>query len=285
MNKARELFSKFLGYPLLSSILIGAVYFIIRKLLIMPFQGVLESELTGEIVIFCVAVLPAVGIALLVKHTIQNGYVLGLTGRKFGKCVLFGWFFLLTSLPILIVGVTVPQYSSKITVMGTLIAFIGAATNGFAEEFLYRSFIANNMMRVWGSGKYGIFAAILCSGLLFGASHGVNGLFVGFTPSVLLQMLYTCGMGFVFGAMYLRTRNLWGCIFIHTLIDFYSFFLSSGTASQESLIQLLTAPVDPVSLISKVAMTSICILIALFLVRKSKQAEIRANWNLAETNA
>lgn len=93
---------------------------------------------------------------------------------------------------------------------------------GFAEETLFRGLIQNAFHELFGEDTVGhVRLAIICSGILFGLAHLVNGLNpeIGFTNAAM-QALGVCGMGVVFCAVYYRTgKCLWYLIVLHALND------------------------------------------------------------------
>lgn len=76
----------------------------------------------------------------------------------------------------------------------------------FCEELLFRGCILENLL------PFGKGGAVLTSGLLFALMHQ--------NPE---QFLYTFVAGIVIGAVYVKTGNVWNCIFLHFLNNFFSF--------------------------------------------------------------
>ena len=175
----------------------------------------------------------------------------------------------------------------QLTVTGVVSALFMAAAAGFGEELLYRSVIANNMMRVWNNKKSGIYAAMFGSSVLFGLYHLSNSMVAGLTPNVLWQTGYAFALGTLFCAMYLRTKNLWGCILLHTLVDFVSFLFAQGSSTTENLKQILSGTVDIPHMIFYAAVIIGSIALSLYLTRSAKHDEIKANFagTAAETES
>ena len=73
------------------------------------------------------------------------------------------------------------------------------------EEVIFRKFLIDRTV------KYGEFAAILASGLLFGIFHG------NFS-----QFFYAFGLGMFFAFIYIRTGKVWYVIALHMLVNLTS---------------------------------------------------------------
>ena len=94
-----------------------------------------------------------------------------------------------------------------------------------SEEFLFRGAIFTQMLDSWKEKKGFIWAAIIASSVIFGLRHFLN---LVTAPNVIItttgQVLFTFMAGVYLCAVYLRTRNLWVCIIIHFLEDFFTGF-------------------------------------------------------------
>lgn len=93
---------------------------------------------------------------------------------------------------------------------------------------------------------------------------------------VLLQIVATTGFGILFGAIYMRNRNLWSLAFIHGVYD----MMQLGT----SAIFNITGPtivhsdrganVNIINVIPYIVQMFAYTLISIFLLRKKKMKEI-----------
>ncbi|MCC0067220.1 MAG: CPBP family intramembrane metalloprotease [Rhodovulum sp.] len=105
------------------------------------------------------------------------------------------------------------------------IVFYGAALvlTGISEEGFARGIAIPALMR------YGKWAAVFIAAAIFSAGHFTNVFFESFG---LLEwadkFLATFGFAILYGAVFLRTGNLWPLVFLHALHDFS--YLTSGTA-------------------------------------------------------
>ena len=95
------------------------------------------------------------------------------------------------------------------------------ATVGIAEEFLCRAWLQNEFIERFGSTKRGVFISIILSSLVFGFMHITN---IFATPQgafeTFNQIAQALGSGFLFGAIYYKTKNIWNSAFLHGFFDF-----------------------------------------------------------------
>lgn len=111
-----------------------------------------------------------------------------------------------------------------------LIAFLRSFAPGFGEEVMFRGLGIANFMRTIRSEKQ-ISVIFWLSSVIFGLSHIMNILGGGDPFSVLIQSIYAIGVGMLFGAVYLRTGNLWPTILGHMSVDFMEFIRADLGAS------------------------------------------------------
>ena len=101
---------------------------------------------------------------------------------------------------------------------------------------------------------------LLPNSILF--PHALNAIATGDVFAALIQVIYTASIGMLYGAIYLRSRNLWGVILMHTLTDIFAFlavFESNATG---------------MDIIFCVFGSLLFIALAFYLIRPAKRAEI-----------
>ncbi len=100
------------------------------------------------------------------------------------------------------------------------IALIRAMAPGFGEEIMYRGLgVANYMRKIKSKGQ--IKVIFWLSSIVFGLIHLGNLMSGGDPKAVVIQAFYAIGVGMLFGAVYLRTGNLWPTILGHWSVDFF----------------------------------------------------------------
>lgn len=145
---------------------------------------------------------------------------------------------------------------------------IAAALVAFFEEYLFRGMILGGIVaQCRGKRSTAVIWAVLISSLIFSLTHMIN-LFHQSLAMTVTQVVGVFGLGLLLGAIYLRTRSLWWPILLHFCLDF-SAFLRFG----------FRQGTDPTMTVGDAAiMAAVLLVIALFLLRPSKQERIMRNF-------
>lgn len=96
---------------------------------------------------------------------------------------------------------------------------------GFFEEMAFRSVVMLGIMERRHKSKKDIVVAILLSAAIFGLVHAIN-LFISPSASVVLQIMYSALIGAMCSVVLLLTRNIWACVLIHGLFNFFGAIVS-----------------------------------------------------------
>ena len=179
-------------------------------------------------------------------------YYLGwLRAAGFGsriKDIQILWFPLaLAAVPFFIFG--------TIELAANIILFYGAALlfTGISEEGVARGVILKAML------PKGVWAALLFMSLLFSAGHLSNLFFENLTAiEMVMKLLVTFSFALLYGAVFLRTLNIWPLIILHTLHDIS--FLISGSAGPYTVYNYTAMP--------QMVLAVISILYAIYITRK-----------------
>lgn len=91
---------------------------------------------------------------------------------------------------------------------------------GLFEEYAYRKTVITYLIRENKKTSYLTIAFV--SGFIFSLVHFIN-LFTSSMENTLLQMMYAFGIGSLFAAVFLRTRNILIPVIFHALTDAFSF--------------------------------------------------------------
>lgn len=157
-----------------------------------------------------------------------------------------------------------PVVSGAAAVIAAVIHGIGP---GVSEEIFCRGFAISNLMRIWKDKPNRILHCMLASGAAFGLLHALNAIATGDVLSALIQVGYTAAIGVLDGAIFLRSRNLWGVILLHTLTDISAFLGVFDTAAASGM-----------DIAFCIFGSLVFVALAFYLIRPAKRAEIDALW-------
>lgn len=151
------------------------------------------------------------------------------------------------------------------------IAFLRCLAPGFGEEVAFRGLgIANWMRRIKNEKQ--IVAVLWVPALVFGLIHISNAIAGAPLKLSIIQGIYASGIGLLFGAVYLRTGNLWPTIIAHSLIDFLEFCRADIFASGGVMTGLTAG--DWITTVAG----GLAAVLGIYLCRKDKRAEILEIW-------
>lgn len=152
-----------------------------------------------------------------------------------------------------------------------IVAFLSALSPGFTEEAAFRGLGVANYMRTIKSEKQ-IKLIFWLSTILFAGIHITNIFSTGNPLAGIFQVIYCIGVGAIFGAVYLRTANLWVVMIAHFTLDFAG--LINGYYSSTGGLSTQLVPSDWVNL----AVSAIGIVTSLILLSPKHYPEIMELW-------
>ena len=138
--------------------------------------------------------------------------------------------------PLVLAAVPLVMFGT-IELAANIILFYGAALlfTGISEEGVARGVILKAML------PKGVWAALLFMSLLFSAGHLSNLFFEDFTAiDMAMKLLVTFSFALLYGAVFLRTLNIWPLIILHTVHDIS--FLISGSAGPYTVYNFTAMP-------------------------------------------
>ena len=91
---------------------------------------------------------------------------------------------------------------------------------GIAEEFLFRGWLQNEIMRKYNNSLKEAIITIIVSGVLFGLFHMINVLSGQDILTTITQVIQTSAIGILFCSIYYASRNIWSLVFLHSFYDF-----------------------------------------------------------------
>lgn len=96
-----------------------------------------------------------------------------------------------------------------------IVYYVGVA---IMEELYLRGLLQNIIEKWFGARKNASLYAILIASLLFGVGHIVGALGQP-VPVIIAKTVWATALGVYFGALYVKTRNLWVPIVLHFIVD------------------------------------------------------------------
>ena len=151
------------------------------------------------------------------------------------------------------------------------VAALRCLAPGFGEEVCFRGLGAANYMRKATSERQ-VVGILWLSAAVFGFFHMGNVLGGAKLSYGLIQSVYACGVGLLFGAVFLRTGNLWPTIIAHSLVDFLEMARADMATSGGIMVNMTVGDWITVAAGVVAAATGI------YLCRKEKRGEILNIW-------
>ena len=163
-------------------------------------------------------------------------------------------------------------WKSELEIFQGILALLGI---GIREEVLYRGVITNAIARKYGSTTKGLWITALSTGAMFGAVHLTN-VFHGVSfAGALTQAIGCIAGGVLFSAIYLRGGSIWVVALLHSLEDtpallemYFTNVAKNATAAQVAMMSSYRPD------LTNVIVFVVQVLLAAFLLRKSKQQKI-----------
>ena len=280
MEQIKERKHWFLKFPIIPAIVVPFAAILVTSTFANLFTaGILEyapewenagSELYS---IFSAVMRILIAFLIIGAMKISSGrtFWFGFRRKNIGLSFLLSLFCLFMIADNIIEGIVFGE-GFKTAPIGIFAAVIGGFAPGFFEEVVCRGLVLSNMMDKWKGKKNAVLKSVLASGIIFGLIHFMN---IGSDVfrATLMQVCYAAGMGIYFGAVYVRTRNLWGTVVMHALIDIASFMViwPDGFHIQD--------------LISGIAIAVGFTIVGLYLIRPKKHEEIKRLWEQEEREA
>lgn len=108
-----------------------------------------------------------------------------------------------------------------------IVSLVSSLIIGLFEETIFRGVIFNYFSHVFRKSNYQFLYSALLSSLIFGLIHLDNTLYGGQNLAyTLYQVIYAAAMGFLFAAVYVKTKSIIVPIILHALIDWSDLFFN-----------------------------------------------------------
>lgn len=141
-----------------------------------------------------------------------------------------------------------------------------------SEEWLFRGLIGNVLWESRKGRKGAVWFSVTVSSIIFGLRHFLNLIAKPETVvSTTGQVIFTFMAGFYLCAIYLRTGNIWICVFIHFLEDFLTGFWGVVSTSAAAVQHIDS---DIKSTVLLVAVHSVYVIFGIFMIKGKNEEEI-----------
>ncbi len=241
-----------------------------------------DSPLMGDTI---GRILACVFIFVVTRWLLGKDFSLRFNKNNFGKGMLFISPIILMLLTSVITLLFLRDENGALYLSATTILLITASSimTGFYEEILFRGLLTQNLLL--NLSKYSLFKTVFFSSLAFSLIHIVQ--------DGPVQMANAMLSGIFAAAIFIRTKNIWPAVIEHAMWDASIFLINTvgeNGSVNSALIPLIEA--DPTDLLARIGSTSVLLtytlgpilaIVGLFLLRKSKHAEIKELWGIVET--
>ncbi len=109
------------------------------------------------------------------------------------------------------------------------------------EEIWLRALVLNLLSTKFDSTRRDELKAVLISAFIFGVMHLSNLPYMDII-NVMVQMINACAGGILFGAIYVKTRNIWGLIVIHFLVNWISLAIGECFVGTSTILSVQMTP-------------------------------------------
>ena len=104
---------------------------------------------------------------------------------------------------------------------------------GIAEESVCRGIITDILLKRFGKTRGGIILTVVLSAVIFGCSHIIN-IFRQSPEETIIQMVATSLSGILLGAIYVKHKNIYSLMILHSVFDLMV-MIKQGFFAGESL--------------------------------------------------
>lgn len=172
---------------------------------------------------------------LILKLGLKN--TAGFNKKGFKKGLILG-------IPFLIIGIGSVIFSNMgtdfsnikhISIFNTILFTINMLFVGINEEVWMRGLVLNGLMKKYE--KSSIWKPIIISSLIFGLVHLPNIFFVE-PLTLLIQVINAMCGGILFATIFIKSKNIFSVIVIHSLTDWISLFIASCFIGANSALSM-----------------------------------------------
>ena len=171
------------------------------------------SEIIVEVILGILALLVMIRLNLFEKEMFSGKNLF--LGIKLGFFILFSGF--IQFLIYLYLNMNTPFSINLFPIVGSI--FYSFAI-GFYEEIFMRGLLLQNLVKNY---KNGVYKALVISSLIFGLAHLINIIHAPLFDTIV-QVIYSITAGLLFGAVFIKSKNLLSLIILHSVFNLFTYF-------------------------------------------------------------
>lgn len=192
-------------------------------LLSLPLEGLFEysglTQFEVEQIVEIAKNLMVIVLAIAVMKNLRLFQLVGINGKSSWN----DWQPLLLPSYLIFVGlINVRNLDfAEVSITHLVLLFFSTLSIGFSEEFVFRGLLQSLLLKklLKNEGKKALFVSVMVSSIIFGLLHLLDFKSENAVAEAS-QFVYATFIGVGFGAILLRTSNIYGLAVIHGLIDF-----------------------------------------------------------------
>lgn len=176
------------------------------------FYGKYSTTFIGELIL--------VIFALMLIIFRKKSYIFKQKKEAFGIAIKRG-------MPVLIISIILFAYAminilnnDYLNVPNVFSLILLCLAIGFAEELIFRGWLFNELLEVYGNSRKKVIIVIIISGFIFGCAHITNVLSGQDLVTTIMQVLQSASIGILLASAYYLSKNIWSVIFLHSFYDF-----------------------------------------------------------------
>ncbi len=217
-------------------------------------------------------------LVLIVMLLFKNSYVFTNRQEKLFNSLLLAAPLILFSTILLVINVSSINLLAPevLTFKNVFSVMLLCGLIGITEEFLCRGWLQNEFLERYGDTKKNIITSILLASFIFGIMHIVNVI----TTSqnffeTILQVVNAMSIGFLFGILYYKTKNIWSVIILHAYYDF-SIMISNLAIVKDCTYGVATSKIMMASSFSTLMISAFWVICGLLILKRVNFPDERA---------
>ncbi len=253
---------------IIKAIGIAVIYWVIYKIVGNAINSTITSDNTYflQVIIYVIMLLFLYIVLKLVKKT----EILKEKGNGINYGMQVGRFMFVLSIIVLISSLItgIGKEEANFSLSRSFWFILSVIGTGLTEEILCRGINQNIICDQLGrKSRKTIMKGILISSVIFGALH-LGNIFAGVSiKGAIIQAIYSIFIGFYFGTIYARTKNIWSVSLLHALLDCSS-LIDAGVFGLSTTTEIMSGGSLPTVLFSL-----IYLFLGLYILRDKKADE------------